>query len=93
MKVEVCNHFIEGREYYEFTLYDGPDGCEKAHGYATDLIVAFTKIIEWRERIAQDYLELPSAASDYTKCEGPQSSPFTDIDSETDRPRIKRAQG
>lgn len=58
MKLEITNHFSpEGKEYFEYTLYDGPDGIEKVHGYATDLIVAFTKILEWRERIARDYVE------------------------------------
>lgn len=58
MKLEVINHFTEdGKEFYEYTLYDGPDGKERVHGYAVDLIVAFTKIIEWRERISRDYLD------------------------------------
>lgn len=45
----------EGKEFFEYTLYDGPDGIEKVHGYSVDLIMAFTKILEWRERIARDY--------------------------------------
>lgn len=58
MKLEINNHFdLVGREYFEYTLYDGPDGIEKVHGYATDLIVVFTKVLEWRERIARDYVE------------------------------------
>lgn len=92
MKVEVCNHFFEGREYFEFTLYDGPDGSERAHGYANDLIVAFTKVIEWRERIAQDYLELPPEEAGYTSDEGLRPSPDTNTNSETNRQRIERAQ-
>lgn len=59
MKIEVCNQWFEGREYFEFTLYDGPDDRERAHGYSVDLIEAFTKIIEWRERISRDYEGLP----------------------------------
>lgn len=58
MKLEILNHFSpEGGEYYEYTLFDGPDGIERVHGYSTDLIVAFTKVLEWRERIARDYIE------------------------------------
>lgn len=56
MKLEITDHhYSDGKEVYEYTLYDGPDGIEKVHGYATDLIVAFTKILEWREKIARDY--------------------------------------
>jgi len=56
MLIEVTNHFNNnGSEYFEWTLYDGPDGIEKVHGYATDLVHAFSKIIEWRERIGNDY--------------------------------------
>lgn len=62
MKLEIKNHFYPtGKEYYEYTLYDGPDGIEKVHGYATDLIIAFTKILEWRERIARDYVDAVEA--------------------------------
>lgn len=45
----------DGRVFFEWSLADGPDGIEEVHGYATDLITAFSKIIEWRERIAADY--------------------------------------
>ena len=58
MKVEIVNHFTpDGREYIEWDLYDGPDGIDHAHGYATDLVQAFSKIFEWRERIGADYNE------------------------------------
>jgi len=58
MRLEITDHhYSDGREFYEYTLYDGPDGIEKVHGYATDLIVAFTKVLEWRERISRDYLD------------------------------------
>lgn len=56
MKLEIVNRISpEGKEYYEFTLMDGPDGIEKVHGYSVDLIVVFTKVLEWRERIFRDY--------------------------------------
>lgn len=56
MKVEIVNRFTsDGREFYEWSLWDGPDGIEEVHGYATDLITAFSKILEWHERIASDY--------------------------------------
>jgi hypothetical protein len=58
MKIQIVNRFTEtGKEYIEWDLYDGPDGIEHAHGYAVDLIHAFSKIIEWREKIANDYID------------------------------------
>lgn len=57
MKVEIVDRFTpDGKEFYEWWLWDGPDGIEEVHGYATDLITAFSKIIEWRERIAAEYV-------------------------------------
>ena len=59
MKLEIVSHFYpDGKEIYEYNLYDGPDGIERVHGYATDLIVTFTKILEWRERISRDYQDM-----------------------------------
>jgi elongation factor P hydroxylase len=56
MKIEIINHFTpDGREYVEWDLWDGPDGIDHAHGYAIDLVQAFSKIFEWRERIGADY--------------------------------------
>ena len=55
MKIEMRSQRQNGGEYFEFTLTDGPQEEEKVRGYATDLIVAFTKIIEWRERISREY--------------------------------------
>ena len=58
MLIKIVNKFTsQGSEFYEWTLHDGPDGVEDVHGYATDLITAFSKIIEWRERIAAEYAE------------------------------------
>ena len=56
MQIEITDHFTnDGRVYYEWSLHDGPDGIDYAHGYASDLVQAFSKIFEWRERIAADY--------------------------------------
>lgn len=56
MKIEIVNRFTsEGKEYFEWWLYDGPDGIDHARGYASDLVQSFSKIFEWRERIAADY--------------------------------------
>lgn len=56
MKIEIINRFTaEGKRYYEWDLWDGPDGIEHAHGYASDIITCFTKILEWQDRIASDY--------------------------------------
>jgi hypothetical protein len=56
MKIEINNHYAaDGKEFYYWTLYDGPDGIDEVKGFATDLIEVFSKIIEWRERIGADY--------------------------------------
>lgn len=56
MKIEINNHFTSsGKEFYYWTLHDGPDGIDEVKGFATDLIEVFSKIIEWRERIGADY--------------------------------------
>jgi len=58
MKIQIVNRFTEaGKEYIEWDLYEGPDGIEHAHGYAVDLIHAFSKILEWQERIFRDYID------------------------------------
>ena len=65
MKIEILSRFTsDGREYIEWDLYDGPDGIEHAHGYASDLVTAFSKIFEWRERIAADYVAEVNADMD-----------------------------
>jgi hypothetical protein len=60
MKINITNRFTaQGTEFYEWDLWDGPaDSSDHAHGYATDLVHAFSKILEWRERIANDYADL-----------------------------------
>lgn len=58
MKLEIVKVPLKnGKSCYEYTLSEGPDGIEQVHGYATDLIVAFTKVLEWQERISRDYSE------------------------------------
>ena len=58
MRIEVTTHYFkDGKEYYRFELWDGPDNVEHVQGFAIDLIEAFSKIVEWRERIAVDYAE------------------------------------
>jgi len=58
MRIKIIDRFFpSGKIFYEWWLYDGPDGIEKTHGYATDLVTAFSKIMEWHERIGQDYAE------------------------------------
>lgn len=60
MKIQIeSKHTADGKEYFEWSLWDGPaDSADHAHGYATDLIVAFSKLIEWREKIWNDYADL-----------------------------------
>jgi hypothetical protein len=56
MRLEITNHFANnGKEFFYFDLYDGPDGIDHVSGFACDLVEAFSKIVEWRERIGQDY--------------------------------------
>jgi hypothetical protein len=56
MQIKITNRFTsEGKEFFEWDLADGPDGIDHAHGYASDLITAFSKLIEWKERIDRDY--------------------------------------
>ena len=58
MKISIINAFTnDGKEYYKWDLYCGPDGIEHVHGFATDLITAFSKVLEWQERIAADYAQ------------------------------------
>lgn len=57
MKISIVNRFTsEGKEYIEWDLWDGPEAIDHAHGYAADLVQAFSKIFEWRERIGADYV-------------------------------------
>jgi hypothetical protein len=66
MQIEIVNHFTNtGKEFFRFELYDGPDGIEHVSGFASDLVEAFSKIIEWRERIGQDYYNEINDETDY----------------------------
>lgn len=56
MKIEIYDLWRGGRTVYFWTLYDGPDGIDKVSGYATSLEEAVTKILDWRQRIADDYI-------------------------------------
>ena len=58
MKIEIIDRFTpNGKSYFEWWLWTGPDGIDHAHGYASDLITAFSKTMEWHERIAADYAQ------------------------------------
>lgn len=59
MKISIVNKFTaDGREYIEWDFWYGPaDGTDHAHGYAIDLVQAFAKIFEWKERIDRDYAD------------------------------------
>lgn len=56
MKIEIYDLWRGGNTVYFWTLYDGPDGIDKVSGYATSLEEAVTKILDWRQRIANDYI-------------------------------------
>ncbi len=69
MNVKINDRFTpDGKTFFEWYLWDGPDGIEEVHGYATDLITAFSKIIEWRERIAADYTQDTLPQTNETDC-------------------------
>ena len=57
MRISISSHFTsDGKEYYEWDLWAGPADCsDHAHGYAVDLVTAFSKLLEWNERIVADY--------------------------------------
>jgi hypothetical protein len=59
MKISIVNKFTpDGREFIEWDIWYGPgDGSDHAHGYAVDLVQAFAKIFEWKERMDRDYAE------------------------------------
>jgi hypothetical protein len=59
MKIEIVNRFTQdGREFIEWDIWYGPnDGSDHAHGYAIDLVQAFAKIFEWKERMDRDYAD------------------------------------
>jgi len=47
MKIEILNHFTpDGKEFYYWTLNDGPDDIDEVKGFAMDLIEVFSKIVE-----------------------------------------------
>ena len=55
MKIEIYDLWRNGRTVYFWTLYDGPDGIDKVSGYATTLEETVCKVLDWRQRIANDY--------------------------------------
>lgn len=58
MRLEVTTHYApDGREFFYWTLWDGPDGIDEVTGFGCDLCEVFAKVIEWRERIARDYVD------------------------------------
>ncbi len=57
MKVEIYDLWRNGRTVYFWTLYDGPDGIDKVSGYATTLEETVCKVLDWRQRIANDYFD------------------------------------
>ena len=53
MRIEITNHYsADGTEFYYWSLWDGPDGKDEVKGFAKDIIEVFSKVVEWRERIA-----------------------------------------
>jgi hypothetical protein len=57
MLIKIHDHHTKEKTFYYWELYDGPDGIDEAKGFAVDLIEVFSKIIEWRERIGNDYAQ------------------------------------
>jgi hypothetical protein len=68
MKIKILDRFTpSGKIFYEWSLADGPDGIEEVRGYAVDLITAFSKVLEWHERIDRDYADELAAELDAAK--------------------------
>jgi len=79
MKINIVNAFTnDGKEYYKWDLYTGPDGIEHVHGFATDLITAFSKVLEWNEKIGADY-----AQEIFADIENAKQFPTNDPNNET----------
>jgi hypothetical protein len=57
MRIEIHDHHTNDKTFYYWELYDGPNDQDEAKGFAVDLIEVFSKIVEWRERIAKDYAD------------------------------------
>ena len=72
MKIEITEYYPEGRPVYYWTLYDGPDGIDKVTGYAVSLEEALTKILQWRHKIAHDYIENDSDSVGTGTLDGPE---------------------
>jgi hypothetical protein len=67
-KIEITTHSTgEGKQFYYWTMSTGPDGTETVRGFATDLITAFSKVLEWHERIGADYAAEVAADMDTLK--------------------------
>lgn len=79
MKIEIYDMWRNGHTIYFWTLYDGPDGIDKVTGYATTLEETVCKILDWRQRIGEDYAaaceELPVLRMDRDDGEGPSEGP------------------
>ena len=61
MKVEITSQFTNnGKMFYHWSMFTGPDGIDEVRGFASDLIEVFSKIVEWQERIALDYIDEPT---------------------------------
>ena len=57
MRIEIHDHKTKDQTFYYWELFDGPDSKDEVKGFAVDLIEVFSKIVEWRERIAKDYAD------------------------------------
>ena len=57
MRIEITDATANGQTYYRFILNDGPSEIDTVQGFGKDLIEVFSKIIEWREKIANDYID------------------------------------
>jgi hypothetical protein len=58
MKIEITEHHTgQGTAFFYWEMHDGPEDIDEVKGFATDLIEVFSKIVEWREKIASDYTD------------------------------------
>jgi len=57
MKIIITDGWANGEVYYNWVLYDGPDGIDERYGREDTLEECIEKISSHRAEIAQSYLQ------------------------------------
>lgn len=56
MIVSITTNFEDGKERYDWEVYDGPDGIEYKNGVEDSLGACFERIVAFRTLMMLDYL-------------------------------------